>query len=76
MRRRLLRVVAVLFGLYHGAKLVLLSPYTSMADMAALALPLLPGRYLVRDRFDTWSKARDVRVPVLIIHGTDDDRWP
>ncbi len=51
---------------------VLEAPFTSIADMAAARYPLLPARWLVRDRFDTASKIGRVAVPVLILHGDQD----
>ncbi|WP_241759031.1 alpha/beta hydrolase [Pyxidicoccus parkwayensis] len=60
----------------YGSRLMLVSPYTSIPDMAALSFPFLPTRLLVRDRFDTFSKAPDVKLPVLIIHGEQDTLIP
>lgn len=60
----------------HGARLVLVSPYTSMGDMAAAAFPLLPGRLLVRDRFDSLEKAPALRLPTLVVHGAQDEVVP
>jgi alpha-beta hydrolase superfamily lysophospholipase len=56
----------------RGGRLVLLSPFTSIGDMAEHLLPWLPGRYLIRDRFESLGKAGRVRVPVLVVHGEDD----
>ncbi|WP_338052884.1 alpha/beta hydrolase [Pyxidicoccus trucidator] len=60
----------------HGARLMLVSPYTSIPELAGLMLPFLPARLLVRDRFDTLSKAPDLKLPVLIIHGEQDELIP
>lgn len=60
----------------HGTALVLISPFTSMVDMAARVAPLLPARLLTRDRFDSLSKARDLTLPSLVIHGTHDEIIP
>ena len=60
----------------HGSKLVLLSAYTSIPDVAAVAVPFLPARLLVRDRFDTASKAKALALPVLLIHGSADEVIP
>jgi pimeloyl-ACP methyl ester carboxylesterase len=60
----------------HGAALVLISPFTSMTDLAARLFPALPVGRLVRDRFDTRGIARSVRVPVLIVHGDRDEVVP
>ena len=60
----------------HGARLVLISPYTSIVDMAALVTPFLPVRWLVRDRYESERKAKGVTIPTLVIHGTDDEVVP
>jgi uncharacterized protein len=59
-----------------GTRLVLLSPYTSLPDVAARAFPWLPVRLLLRDRFDSLARAPRVRVPVLVVHGTHDEVIP
>jgi pimeloyl-ACP methyl ester carboxylesterase len=60
----------------YGARLVLISPYTSMVDMAALVAPFLPVRWLIRDRFETGRKAPSLALPALVIHGTNDALIP
>lgn len=59
----------------HGAKLVLVSPFTSIPDVSVRMFPIAPG-FLVRDRFDSASKAPGIQVPVLEFHGTDDEVVP
>ena len=59
-----------------GSKLVLLTPFTSVPDAAQLAFPWLPARWLVRDRFDSASKASGITMPVLVIHGDRDEVIP
>jgi uncharacterized protein len=59
----------------YGARLVLISPFSSVAEMAKRLLPFFPARF-VRHRFDTQSKAAAIAVPVLIIHGTEDEVVP
>lgn len=59
-----------------GRKLVLLSPYTSLPDVGARAFSWMPVRLLMRDRFDSATRAPDIKVPTLIIHGTDDEVIP
>ena len=59
-----------------GTKLVLLSPYTSLPDVGAKAMPFVPVRLLMRDRFNSESRASDVKVPTLIVHGTNDQVIP
>lgn len=59
-----------------GTRLVLVSPYTSLADVAAHVAPWLPARLLVRERFEAAGWAGQVSVPVLILHGARDQLIP
>lgn len=59
----------------YGSRVVLLSPYTSMTAMARERFPLAPA-FLLRDPFDTASRAAAIRVPVLVVHGTEDPLIP
>jgi len=58
-----------------GARLVLVAPFTSVVDMSRRMIPFLPAS-IIRDRFDTASKAGSIGIPVLIIHGTEDGVVP
>ncbi|HSD50007.1 MAG TPA: alpha/beta fold hydrolase [Candidatus Methylomirabilis sp.] len=58
------------------AGLILETPFTSIRDMAKVALPFLPVWGLVRTKYDAQVKIRDVRVPLLILHGDQDDVVP
>jgi pimeloyl-ACP methyl ester carboxylesterase len=37
------------------------------------AWPFIPWQYLLRNKFDSVAKIRDVHIPVLFIHSADDD---
>lgn len=56
----------------RASGVILQSPYTSVVDVAAMQYPLVPVRLLDKDHFDTLSLVPKIKVPVLIIHGTDD----
>lgn len=60
----------------HGARLVLITPYTSIVDMGAKLFWWLPVRLLAKDVFDSASKAPGLTLPVLIVHGTRDEVIP
>jgi pimeloyl-ACP methyl ester carboxylesterase len=60
----------------HGARLILSTPYTSIPDVAARVMPLLPMRLVIGDRFDSLSKAGKVNLPTLILHGDRDGVVP
>ncbi|MEE8600653.1 alpha/beta hydrolase [Euzebya tangerina] len=66
---------AVAIGLavdHPPAALVLRSPFTSLADVAAVHFPFLPTGLLLRDRFANLERVPSVEAPVLVIAGTDD----
>jgi len=58
--------------------LVLESAFTSLEDMARTLYPFLPGFLFrrLRGHFDTRARIRDVDVPVLVVHGTEDEIVP
>ena len=53
-------------------KLILLTPYDSVAAVAQGIYPIFPTRYLIKDRFDSLSRAADIDVPVLIASAEHD----
>jgi fermentation-respiration switch protein FrsA (DUF1100 family) len=55
----------------HGA-LVLVSPPTSLPDTALGQFPLLPARWLMRNRFDSLARIRSCHAPLFVVHGTAD----
>jgi fermentation-respiration switch protein FrsA (DUF1100 family) len=61
---------------FHVGGVVLLAPYTSIAEMAQVEYPYLPARYLARDRFENEKKIRKIHAPVLIVNGTEDQIIP
>jgi uncharacterized protein len=58
------------------AAVVLDSPYTSIPDVAAARYWIFPVQTLMWDRFDSDKKIGQVRVPLLITHGTKDGIVP
>jgi fermentation-respiration switch protein FrsA (DUF1100 family) len=58
------------------AALVLRSPFTSLADVAAVQFPWLPVRRLLLDRYPSVDRIASVHVPVLVIAGDGDDLVP
>lgn len=58
------------------AGLVLDAPYTSMVDLAALHHPFIPGRWFMTDRYETARHIKNVKAPVLILHGEEDTIVP
>jgi pimeloyl-ACP methyl ester carboxylesterase len=60
----------------HGNKLVLLSPFTTMAEAAQRVLPIVPTALLLRDRYANLAKVKAIRIPSLVVHGTQDGLIP
>lgn len=60
----------------EAAGLIAEGSFTSMLDMAEIAYPLLPVDLLLNQRFDSMGKVGKLKMPVLFIHGTWDDRVP
>jgi fermentation-respiration switch protein FrsA (DUF1100 family) len=56
--------------------IVLDAPYTSIVDVAAGEYPYLPVRPFMLDRYETMGHLRDVRAPLLVVHGEEDDVIP
>lgn len=48
-------------------RLILLTPYDSLAEVAQRAYPIFPAKWLIKDRFDSVSRAAEIRLPVLIM---------
>lgn len=61
---------------YPLGAIVLQSPYTSMEAMGELRFPWLPVHMLVVDKFDSLSKIARVHVPLLLMHGENDNVVP
>ena len=60
-----------------GVKLVLISPYTSLVDVAKrLTKSVLPVKLLLKDQFDSRALVSKVNIPTLIIHGLHDTLIP
>lgn len=58
------------------AKLVLESPFTSAADVGAAIYFFLPVRLLMKDQFRSDLRIKNVKAPVLILHGERDGVVP
>ncbi len=68
---------AVQIARTHEFKGVLLiTPYTSLHNRGSEMYPYLPIHSLMSDDFDNISHIQEIRSPILIIHGTNDDMIP
>jgi uncharacterized protein len=75
--RSLGTAVAVhLAGRLPHRALILISPFTSIPDVAQTRYPFLPARLFMRNRFDSLGRIGRCTRPVLIVHGTKDGMVP
>ena len=56
---------------YHST--ILEAPYTSIAEVASKHYWYLPAKWLVLDRFDIISIIKNIKSPLLVIHGEEDN---
>ncbi len=73
--------VAVEMATRHDEYAVILeSPFTSIRAMAKRSNPVLslflPVSLVVRSRYDSLSKIKNVRSPVMVLHGDQDETIP
>ena len=61
---------------YPPAALILRSPFSSLTDIGAHHYPLLPVRLVLKDRYPSIDRIRQVRSPVLVIAGDADQVVP
>ena len=53
--------------------IILEAPYTSIAEVASHHYWYLPAKWLVLDRFDILSIIKNIKSPLLILHGEKDN---
>ena len=66
-------VAAQLASVRELQRLVLVTPYDSLVNVAREHFPLFPVALLMRDRYDSATRVRDIRAPALaVIAGADE----
>jgi len=58
------------------AGVILESPFTSMIDAGKDKYPYLPVRLLLKDKYESYQKIKNIKSPVLIMHGKVDNIVP
>jgi hypothetical protein len=69
-------VAVHLASLRPVARLVLVTPYDSLQEIAAHHYPYFPIRWLLRDKFESWKYAPQVTAPTRLIVAEDDEVIP
>lgn len=60
----------------NAGGLILASTFTSISDRAAELYPFLPIRLLSRFSYNSISRLPNIKIPLLVIHSTDDEIIP
>ncbi len=58
------------------AALVLEAPFTSINEVAQSHFWFLPAKYMIKDSYDSLSKIKQIKSPILFIHGELDRTIP
>jgi pimeloyl-ACP methyl ester carboxylesterase len=53
-------------------RLVLVTPYDSVAELAAQQFPMFPVRWMLNDKFESWRYAPLVKVPTTLVTAEND----
>ncbi len=59
-----------------ASRLVLVTPFDSLEEIAAAAYAYLPVSLLLLDRYDSWKYAPRIKMPTMIIAAQNDDVIP
>ena len=58
------------------AGVILETPFTSMIDAAKKFYPYIPVGLLLKDKFENKNKIKNIKSPILIMHGEKDQIVP
>jgi len=58
------------------AGVILESPFTSMIDAGKNKYPYLPVSFLLKDKYESNKKIKNIKSPILIMHGKVDNIVP
>jgi len=56
--------------------IILESPFTSIANAAKIYYPYLPVNIILKDRYNSIGKIKNIKTPILIMHGKKDNIVP
>jgi pimeloyl-ACP methyl ester carboxylesterase len=58
------------------SKLVLVTPFDSIVDLAVQQFPVFPVRWLLQDRYESGRYAQELKVPTLVLVAERDEIIP
>jgi uncharacterized protein len=69
-------VAVQLASLRPTAKLVLITPYNSLLELASSRFPYVPVSWLLKDKYESWRYAARINIPVLVLAAENDSVIP
>ncbi len=57
-------------------RLVLITPFNSIAELAQQRFPMFPVQWLMLDKYDSWRYAPKVTAPTTLVIASDDEMIP
>jgi pimeloyl-ACP methyl ester carboxylesterase len=60
----------------RASRLILVTPYDSIEEIAAAAYPYVPVRLLLLDRYESWKYAPAIAIPTTLIAAQNDEVIP
>jgi fermentation-respiration switch protein FrsA (DUF1100 family) len=61
---------------YSLGALILQAPFTSLAAIGQYHFPLIPIRWFLKDEYPSIQMAKQINIPIYILHGQNDDIIP
>ena len=58
------------------AGIILEAPFTSMVDMGKKIYPIFPVKFLLKDKYESKNKIKNIKSPILVLHGRKDKIVP
>ena len=69
--------VAIEIGQHKNfAGIILEAPFTSMADTGKKHYPFFPVKLLLKDKYENENKIKNIKFPILVMHGEADRKVP
>ena len=59
-----------------AARLILITPYNSLEDLAVRQYPIFPVKWLLQDKFESWKYAAHISIPTLLLAAEQDEVIP
>ena len=56
--------------------MILITPYNSIQELAQSRFPYIPVQWLLKDKFESWKYAQQIRIPTLLIAAEQDQVIP